>query len=88
MKDEKVNANKDEFFDTQELTSDNMDGVAGGAGGYSPASEWNERCPKCREWMTLYRTEKIEHFTIRYYHCEACGASKRTAHDDSKAEIH
>ena len=92
MKDEKVNANADEFFETQELTSDNMDGVAGGAGAgdYSSAGEWDGCCPLCGEKMTLYSTStsKRQYIIFSYYRCEACGHKKKTIHYDSQAEIH
>lgn len=89
MKDEKVNANADEFFDTQELTSDIIDGVAGGAGAgdYNSAGEWDGRCPICGEKMTLYRTDKRTHITFRYYHCDACGHNKKTIHDDRSIQL-
>lgn len=90
MKDKKVNANSDEFLDTKDLTPENIDGVSGGAGGYSSAGEWDGRCPICGEKMTLYSTStsKRQYITISYYRCEACGHKKKTIHYDSQAEIH
>lgn len=86
MKDKKVNANSDEFFDTKELTSDNIDGVAGGAGGYNSAGEWDGCCPLCGEKMTIIRTDKRQHIAVHYYRCEGCGWSKKTWHDDRRIQ--